>query len=115
MQYPPPNPIDPWANVVQPGTKRASPSLFLAGQNIFYSNLHIEAQNSSVMWSDIRPSFLLLKGRNTNAATNMVEVGAALLYPEELKAHSHVLQLLRGACGWCPQLPPPRELLASPK
>lgn len=81
---------------------------------VFYSNFHIEAQHSRVTWPDIRSSFVLPKGSPTNAATNVVQVGAALLYPQKLQAPSHVLQLLRGACGWCPQLPPPRELLASP-
>lgn len=80
----------------------------------FYSNLHIEAQHSRVTWLDVRLSFVLPKGSPTNAATNAVQVGAALQYPQKLQAPSHVLQLLRGACGWCPQLPPPWELLASP-
>lgn len=80
----------------------------------FYSNLHIEAQHSCVTIEFCASKGQPHKCSPTNAATNVVQVGAALQYPQKLQAPSHVLQLLRGACGWCPQLPPPWELLASP-
>lgn len=55
MRYPPPDPINPWANVVQPGTKPGqSVAPPCRTKMVFYSNFHIEAQHSRVTWPDVR-------------------------------------------------------------
>lgn len=49
MRFPPPDPINPWAKVVQPGTKPGqSVTPPCRTKMFFYSNLHIEAQHSCV-------------------------------------------------------------------